>query len=76
MKEPNKLKDIKPEELHGKRVILRLDLNLPIDLKTGEVSDDYRLKRALPTVKYLRDHGARTIIISHLGDDGSKSLAP
>ena len=46
MKEPNKLKDIKPEELHGKRVILRLDLNLLIDLKTGEVSDDYRLKRA------------------------------
>ncbi len=75
MKEPNKLKDIKPEELHGKRVVLRLDLNLPISA-TGEVSDDYRLRRALPTVEYLRAKGARTIIVSHLGDDGSKSLAP
>lgn len=52
-------------ELSGKRVLLRLDLNLPLD--QGEISDDTRLQAALPTIQALREAGAKTIICSHLG---------
>ena len=52
-------------ELSGKRVLLRLDLNLPLD--QGEISDDTRLQAALPTIEALREAGAKTIICSHLG---------
>lgn len=62
------------KNLKGKRVLLRLDLNVP--LKGGRVLDGYRIKRALPTIKFLKSQGAKTIIISHIGSDGGKSLRP
>lgn len=62
------------KNLKGKRVLLRLDLNVP--LKGGRVLDGYRIKRALPTIKFLKSQGAKTIIISHIGGDGEKSLRP
>ncbi len=62
------------KNLKGKRVLLRLDLNVP--LKGGRVVDGYRIKRALPTIKFLKSQGAKTIIISHIGSDGEKSLRP
>jgi phosphoglycerate kinase len=49
----------------GKRVLLRLDLNVPLIL--NEVRSDYRIKMALPTINFLRTHGARVIILSHIG---------
>ena len=52
-------------ELSGKRVLLRLDLNLPLD--QGKISDDTRLQAALPTIEALREAGAKTVICSHLG---------
>ncbi len=67
-----RIKDIK--DLKGKRVLLRLDLNVPI--KNGRVIDDFRIIKSLPTVKFLKKHGARVIIISHIGRDKKDTLEP
>ncbi|MEK7558361.1 MAG: phosphoglycerate kinase [Patescibacteria group bacterium] len=56
----------------GKRVLLLLDLNVPIS--RGRILDDTRLKMALPTLEFLKKRGARTIVMSHLGNDGKESL--
>jgi phosphoglycerate kinase len=58
----------------GKRVLVRADLNVPI--KDGVVTNNYRIKKALPTIEYLRSHGARVIVVSHLGRDPDESLKP
>lgn len=58
----------------GQRVLLRLDLALPI--LNGAVSDDFRLKRSMPTLKFLSERGAKTIIISHTNSAEDDSLAP
>lgn len=59
--------DIPDHELYGKRVLLRVDFNVPIDKKTGEISDDTRIIGALDTIKYLQSKGAKIIIASHFG---------
>ncbi len=51
--------------LRGKRVLLRLDLNVPLEGK--EIRDAYRIVKALPTIAYLREAGARVVIVSHIG---------
>ena len=67
-------------DLHGKKTMIRLDLNVP--LKDGNVTSDARIQAALPTIQMAHDKGAKVILISHLGRpdpdnlDGSFSLEP
>lgn len=73
-------KTVRDVDVHGKRVFLRCDFNVPLD-ENGEITDDRRIKSALPTIKYLMEHDARIIVASHLGRpkgvaDMKYSLAP
>ncbi len=74
-------KTIRDFELKGKRVLIRVDFNVPLDKKSLDVTDDNRIRASLPTIQYALDHGAKVILMSHLGrPDGkpvsSMSLSP
>jgi len=54
-------------EVSGKRVLVRVDFNVPVDPKTGEITDDSRIRASLPTIKYLLEHKASIVLMSHFG---------
>src|SRR5712671_1325439 len=59
--------------LKGKRVLIRVDFNVPQDKQTGVITNPQRIVAALPTIQYALDHGAAVILMSHLGrPDGER----
>ena len=70
-----KFKSIRDLTLAGKRVLLRVDFNVPQDKATGAITNNQRIVAALPTIKYALEQGASVVLMSHLGRPDGKVIA-
>src|SRR6186713_2681573 len=71
----NKL-TIRDLEVRGKRVLVRVDFNVPTEEREGQIAitDDTRMRESLPTINYLREQGAKTILMAHFGRPKGKPV--
>ena len=67
-------KTLRDVDLKGKRVIMRVDFNVPV--KDGVIKDDTRIKGALPSIRYVLEQGGSLILMSHLGRPDEKGITP
>ena len=67
-------KTIRDFDLRGKRILIRVDFNVPLD-KSLHVTDDNRIRASLPTIQYALDHGAKVVLMSHLGRPEGKPVS-
>jgi phosphoglycerate kinase len=67
---------VRDVDVRGKRVLTRVDFNVPIEERDGkvEITDDTRIRESLPTINYLREHGAKTVLMSHFGRPKGKRV--
>ena len=59
-------KTVRDIDVAGKKVLVRCDFNVPLDGETGTITDNRRIRAAIPTIQYLIDHNAKVILCSHL----------
>jgi phosphoglycerate kinase len=67
------MNNLRNTNVKGKKVLVRVDFNAPLG-ENGEVNDDFRIRKAIPTLEYLRNNGAKVIVISHLGQPKGRDL--
>lgn len=70
-----KFKTVRDLNLAGKRVLMRVDFNVPQDKTTGAITNNQRIVAALPTIKYALEHGAAVVLMSHLGRPDGQRIA-
>ncbi len=61
------------DAIAGKAILMRVDFNVPLDKKTGRITNDLRIRQALPTIRYAVERSARTVLMSHLGRPRGKA---